>query len=74
MTSRERVIAAIEFRSPDRLPFTHVWFDAALWTHGQELIDFLKDYPDDFGNRINSIPPENYLAMIEAAWHWQPAG
>ena len=70
MTLRERVVAAIEFRSPDRVPFTHAWFNAALWKHGQALIDCLRDYPDDFGNRIDSIPPEPAETIIEYADEW----
>lgn len=57
MTSRERVIAAIEFQGPDRVPFHHAVFPGALWRHGQRLVELLERYPDDFGNRRFSIPP-----------------
>ncbi|MCS7192641.1 MAG: hypothetical protein NZ937_06650, partial [Armatimonadetes bacterium] len=58
MTSRERVIAAIEFKGPDRVPIHHAVFPGALWRHGQKLVELLNEhYPDDFGSRI-SIPPE----------------
>lgn len=70
MLSRERVIAALEFQSPDRVPFTHVWFDGALWAHGQALIDFLQDYPDDFGNRVAGIPIEPEDTFLEYADAW----
>ena len=35
MTSRERVIAAIAIKSPDRVPWMHAAFPGVLWRHGQ---------------------------------------
>ena len=58
MTSRQRVLAAIEFRGPDRIPFQHAVFPGAFWRHGQKLVDLLNSHPDDFGGRHFSIPPE----------------
>jgi hypothetical protein len=57
MTSRERVIAAIEFRSPDGVPFLNAQFPGTLWRHGQAMIDILKAHPDDFGDSDYYIPP-----------------
>ncbi len=57
MTSRERVIAAITFQGPDRIPFHHAVFPGAFWRHGQKLVDFLNSFPDDFGNHFFSVPP-----------------
>jgi uroporphyrinogen decarboxylase len=50
MTARERILAAIEFRGPDRCPIHHYIFPGALWRHGQRLLDLVERYPDDFGN------------------------
>ncbi len=50
MTSRERLLAAIEFKGPDRCPVHHYVFPGALWRHGQRLLDLAEEYPDDFGN------------------------
>jgi len=58
MTSRERVLAAIRFQGPDRIPFQHAVFPGALWNHGQRLIDFLNRHPDDFSDRPFEMPPE----------------
>jgi len=58
MTPRERVLAAIEFRGPDRIPFQHAVFPGALWNHGQALVDFLNRHPDDFSGGRFEIPPE----------------
>ncbi|MGQ9790747.1 MAG: uroporphyrinogen decarboxylase family protein [Armatimonadota bacterium] len=58
MTSRERVLSAIEFSGPDRVPFQHAVFPGAFWRHGQKLADFLNARPDDFGGRDFSVPPE----------------
>ncbi|MCD6360295.1 MAG: hypothetical protein J7M38_05460, partial [Armatimonadetes bacterium] len=50
MTSRERILAAIEFRGPDRCPVHHYAFPGAIWRHGRKLLDLVEKYPDDFGN------------------------
>jgi len=50
MTPRERILAAIEFKGPDRCPIQHYIFPGALWKHGQKLLDLTEKYPDDFGN------------------------
>ena len=76
MTSRARVIAAIEFRSPDGVPFLNAQFPGALWRHGRTLVDLLNNYPDDFGNCNISIPPypagpepfEDYTDDWGCAW------
>ncbi len=58
MTSRERVIAAIEFKGPDRVPIHHFAFPGAFWRHGEKLVKLLNEqFPDDFGSKF-SIPPE----------------
>ncbi len=50
MTSRERILAAIEFTGPDRCPVHHYIFPGGLWRHGQKVLDLVAKYPDDFGN------------------------
>ncbi len=58
LTSRERVIAAIEFKGPDRVPVHHFAFPGAFWRHGEKLVKLLnEEFPDDFGSRF-SIPPK----------------
>ena len=47
MTSREKVLAAIEHRNSGRVPFT-VAPCASLAVHGQKLLDLLCRYPNDF--------------------------
>ena len=49
MTSKERVVAAIEFKGPDRLPHRHCYLPATL-----------KRYPD-----IGKLPWENIKAILE---------
>ncbi len=48
MTERERVLRAIKFEQPDAVPFTVSPLPAAFLRHGQELMDLLKAYPNDF--------------------------
>ena len=56
MNSRDRVIRAIQFTEPDRMPFEHAIFPGALKRHRQQLVDFLNMYPDDFGSQNVSQP------------------
>lgn len=72
MTSRERVIAAIEFRSPDGVPFLNAQFPGTLWRHGQAMIDILNVHPDDFGDRDYYIPsrPEGDGLFEEYTDEW----
>ncbi len=58
MTPRERVLAAIRFQGPDRVPFQHAVFPGALWNHGRALVDFLNQFPDDISGSRFEIPPE----------------
>ena len=62
MTSRERILAAIEFQGPDRCPIQHYLFPGVFWRHGQKVLDLLAQYPDDFGNAIigtnANLPPD----------------
>jgi len=60
MTPRERILAAIEFKGPDRAPIHHYIFPGALWRHGKRLMELIEKYPDDFGNsaiKANIQPP-----------------
>ena len=66
MNSRDRVIRAIQFTEPDRMPFEHAIFPGAFKRHRQQLVDFLNMYPDDFGCQNFSLPefvdcPEDHL-------------
>ncbi len=70
MTSRERVNAAIEFKGPDRVPFTNVFFPGALWRHGRKLIELMERHPDDFGNKGFQIPPEPDVVIEEYTDDW----
>lgn len=68
MTSRERLLAAIEFKGPDRCPIHHYCFPGAIWRHGQKLLDLAGKYPDDFGNaniKANTLPPLDASEDIE---------
>lgn len=49
MDSRERVIRAIEFECPDRIPITNSALPAALIKYGERLERIFRVYPSDFG-------------------------
>jgi len=76
MTSRERILAAIEFAGPDRCPIHHYIFPGAIWRHGQALLDLAERYPDDFGNahvKANAIPPPEKGQAAQEVVEWQDA-
>jgi len=50
MNSRERVIRAVEFRRPDRMPIIHAWLQGAFLRHGEALARIFRKYPQDFGD------------------------
>ncbi len=49
MNSRERVIRSIEFTGPDRIPFTHAYLDGTMKRYKKDLVELLKEFPQDFG-------------------------
>jgi len=55
LTSRERVIAAIEFANPDRVPRDLWLLGRILKTRGKEIRDLLKKYPLDFAYRWDRV-------------------
>jgi uroporphyrinogen decarboxylase len=48
LSGRERVIRAIEFDGPDRIPHMHSYRYATLVTHGSRFRRLLEAYPSDF--------------------------
>lgn len=48
MNSRERVIAALKFTGPDRVPVMHRTLPGGFRIHGQRLVEFYERYPSDF--------------------------
>jgi hypothetical protein len=48
LTSRERVIRAIEFNDPDRIPHFHYFLPATFFRYGQRFRELLMRYPSDF--------------------------
>jgi len=51
MNSRERVIRAIEFESPDRIPIMHAFLPSAIRRHGEKIIrEIFEKYPHDYAD------------------------
>lgn len=65
MNSRERVIRAIEFKGPDRVPLLHAVLPAAIIVHGKPLLDLLNEFKDDFGGSWG-IPQVEQLPLVIA--------
>ena len=76
MNARERILAAIEFKGPDRCPIHHYIFPGALRRHGQKLLDLAQKYPDDFCNaaiRSNLALSKEVGANADQILEWQDA-
>ena len=54
MLSRERVVAALEFRAPDCVPVEYHASPAGFVEHGEKLLELWHGNPDDFG------PPDRF--------------
>ncbi len=65
MTSRERVMRAIEFSSPDRVPLYHGVLPGAVDRHGPRLEKLFDRYPSDFAGQSG-----HYSSTRESA-HYQ---
>jgi hypothetical protein len=55
MTSRERVIAAVEFKGPDRIPHRHCFLPAAFLAYPQ-LENLYLRFPSDFAGQNGRAP------------------
>ena len=49
MHSRERVVSAIHFEKPDRLPISHAILPSAQYQYGDTLKEITDSVPEDFG-------------------------
>ena len=58
INSKERVIRAIEFDGPDRIPHMHSYRYATLEKYGHEFIQMLSKFPSDF---LQDIPTKGSL-------------
>lgn len=56
MTPRQRMLAAFEFSSPDRIPVVYHPSPAGLYVHGQKLLDLFNAYPSDNAVAFDTLP------------------
>lgn len=73
MTSRERVRRAIHFGGPDRVPLSHGVLPAAIFKHGQPLIDLLNEFASDYGQvfgmpKVEDLDPTYRAGMHTDGW------
>ncbi len=69
-TSRERVIKAITFQSPDRVPIMHQMLLAARFKHGRQLEKILEKYPNDFAYCTSSVVHDTHVDIQKVSKHW----
>lgn len=75
MNHRERVIRAIEFKTPDRYPVLRATYPASIIVHGNALLELFKRFPCDFNGSLPRVPdrmldqdPQNYRAEFVCPW------
>jgi len=56
MTPRERVLAALNFQRPDRVPVTNAICDNPLYRLGQAGLKLLREFPGDFEEPPEQVP------------------
>ena len=56
MTSRQRMLDAFEFNSPDKIPVVYHPSPAGLYVHGEKLLELFNEYPPDNPVSFDSIP------------------
>lgn len=67
MQSRERVLRAVHFQYPDRVPISHAVLPAAALKYGEALAEILTEYREDFGwDYMEDLPRERYPPLYMA--------
>jgi uroporphyrinogen decarboxylase len=56
MTSRQRMLQAMEFKAPDKIPVVYHPSPAGLYVHGKKLLDLFNAYPPDNPVCFDAIP------------------
>ena len=56
MTSRQRMLNAIEFNAPDKIPVVYHPSPAGLYVHGEKLLCLFNDYPPDNLVTFETVP------------------
>jgi len=68
--SRERMMAAIEFRRPDRIPLFYHASEAGLHVHGRKLLELFNRVPGDNGARFDALPsPPPATLAADGSYH-----
>jgi len=73
MTSRERVIAAIEFSGPDRVPHRNAFLPAVFRKYGRKVEELLRRFPSDFAGE-DGPPEESTFSTGETTDEWGACG
>ena len=55
-TARQRMLDAIEFNNPDKIPVVYHPSPAGLYVHGQKLLRLFNEYPPDNPVSFDTIP------------------
>lgn len=70
MTSRERVIRAIQFQKPDSLPISHAILPSAQYRYGADLSKIINSFHEDFGwHLLPDLPREKLPPLYKLGKH-----
>jgi uroporphyrinogen decarboxylase len=70
MTSRERVIRAIQFQKPDRPPISHAILPSAQYRYGAELTKIINSFHEDFGwHLLPDLPRQKLPPQYKSGKH-----
>jgi hypothetical protein len=64
MSSRERVVRALQFQKPDRPPISHAILPSAQYHYGDALSEIVDAVPEDFGWRFLPDLPRDKLPPL----------
>ncbi len=70
MTSREKVIRAIQFQKPDSLPISHAILPSAQYRYGKKLSEIINSFHEDFGwHLLPDLPREKLPPLYKLGKH-----
>jgi len=75
MNSRERVVRAIQFNKPDRLPISHAILPSAQYHYGEKLSKIINSFHEDFGwHLLPDLPREKLPPLYKLGKHFDDWG
>jgi len=75
LSSRERVVRAIQFQKPDCLPISHAILPSAQYRYGEALSGIIDSFHEDFGwHLLPDLPREKLPPLYKPGKHFDDFG